>query len=202
MIRDPVSVIPAKAGICITIELSSLANVARPGIHHKTTMTIKEYYDSLITPEKLNDPQAWLQKAIGFHATTKLLFQEFEIKMVDGAHVDEIGLIMNSMGIVAYLACQASELYMKGYLIALGLTPEEIIDMRHDIERIRIKCYELSKREEFNSSSLREITNSVGRHVFNGGGDRYPDRRGMPISNSCVDALEQLNLLLNEVIVP
>lgn len=155
-----------------------------------------------VEPKRLHDPMFWFMKASAYSSACIFIMEEFS-EIRDGQ--EKPALYFNSIRAVPYLAGIASELYMKGYLIFKGEGPTALRNTRHNLKLLREKCVNFGD-PRFKSGDLVFLTDTLGEHLMEDGGIRYPDKHEMPIYltefKKALDVLQKLgsevsNTLLN-----
>lgn len=134
----------------------------------------KKYY---VEKNRLKDPIYWFMKAITYHSAAIFILKKFNrIKSLD-----EKPYIFNASLTVPYLTGLASELYMKGYLVFKGKNPDTLRDREigHNLKNLREKCLNYGDHR-FKENSLIFVTDTLGEHLMEDGGIRYPDKQDMP----------------------
>lgn len=116
-------------------------------------------------------------KAITYHSTVLFIKEEFDkIKSLDAKPY-----IFNASLATSYLTGLASELYMKGYLVFKGENPDMLRERKvgHNLKTLRQKCLSYGD-QRFKEDSLMFMTDTLGKHLMEDGGIRYPDKHDMP----------------------
>ncbi|HBQ50426.1 TPA: hypothetical protein DD690_00415 [Candidatus Daviesbacteria bacterium] len=136
-------------------------------------MTRKYWVDK----KRLKDPIYWFMKAITYHSTVLFIKEEFDkIKSLDAKPY-----IFNASLATPYLTGLASELYMKGYLVFKGKKPDKLRGKKigHNLKILRKMCFRYGD-QRFEEDSLIFVTDTLGEHLMEDGGIRYPDKHDMP----------------------
>lgn len=141
-----------------------------------------------IDERRLKDPLLWFMKASAYCSASLYILEEWT-KLRSG---DEISHVINSINATPYLTCLAAELYMKGYLVFKGERPNDLKRIRHDLGCLRRMCSEYGD-SRFISNSLIFLTDTLGDHIMEDGGIRYPHHKERPIYSTVFE--EALNIL-------
>lgn len=153
-----------------------------------------------LTPEELDNPKAWFSKANQYRATVLFILKEYNLRCVDGAKIDDVAALLESISTIPYITCLALELFMKGFLVFYGEPGKEVRKYKHRIWQVRDSCYKKSKNPIFNNPDLTYITDKLGPHIMDDGGVRYPHKRDSAIPlDGCEIALKLMSKLAKEL---
>lgn len=141
-----------------------------------------------IDEQRLKNPWLWFMKASAYRSASLHILEEFR-KFEPG---DEISHVINAINATPFLTALAAELYMKGYLVFKGEKPDCLKRIGHDLGILRKKCSEYGD-SRFERDSLIYLTDTLGEHIMEHGGIRYPDHIEMAVSPSIFE--EALNTL-------
>jgi hypothetical protein len=148
-------------------------------------------------PERLKDPMEWYYKADCYMANAIFILEEFDTRIRDGVKLKDFALLHNAINTVPYISSIAIELYLKGFLISKKVPVEDVIDKKHKIADLRLKCAEYESK--FNNVDLSYLTDRLGDLVLKKGGVRYPDRRDVPVA---IDSIKNSFELILNIIRP
>lgn len=154
-------------------------------------MSFKKSEKYWVDKKKLNDPMFWFMKASYFSSTAELLIGELSKYDPAGLH-DIPGNLFNAINTIPYLTGLSSELYMKGYLVYKGNDPYKLREKGHNLQKLREMCLKCGDKR-FQNDNLMFLTDTLGEHLMDDGGIRYPDKENMAIyGNKFKKALECL----------
>lgn len=139
-------------------------------------MTASDYKIDWIDKKRLKDPMFWFMKASSYSSAVAYIWEKHK-KLRSGTKPSHL---FNAINATPYLTGLAAELYMKGYLVFKGVSPSVLKKIGHNLKFLRRKCLEYGDTR-FESEPLSFLTDTLGEHIVEGGGIRYPDKKPMAI---------------------
>lgn len=159
----------------------------------------KAWLDFINEPKSVEDPKSWFTRGWQFHAVVNVLIKLKKQKVVDGAKIKDVAELLAAYNTAPHMAATAIELYMKGFLIAKGLSSKDVIVHGHNLPKLWEMCKGLDPR--FNHSSIKLLSAQLYDHLVVGGGIRYPSKRNAPIyEDDFPEALDLAKQILKEVL--
>jgi hypothetical protein len=140
------------------------------------------------------DPEAWLEHANGFHQIYDFTDEKLPN---DAIRNDKFNCICIAMPQVVAIS---AELYMKGFLLCLGVPLQEVINLGHNLVQLRDKCFEASKDDRFNDREIRHFIDGESRFINEKGGIKYPRSHIFPSGSHFNISLDILENILEEKI--
>ena len=114
-----------------------------------------------------NDPGWWYMQAYDFASTFRWLLELIN---------SDSTKFYSSINPAVYIWSISAELYMKTFLLKQGDRLEEVVGLKHDLESLRLRCFNIDK--DFEQSDLTFLTKNQGPLITFNGGMRYPQKSG------------------------
>lgn len=150
--------------------------------------------------KRLKDPMFWFMKAYQFSSNAELLIEE--LPKYKGQEIFNMPKkLFNAISTIPYLVAQSCELFMKGYLVYNKVEASRLrrVDIGHNLKKLREMCLGFGDIR-FNNDHLIFVTDTLGEHLMDDGGIRYPDKMNMAIySNEFEKALRSLQEVIGEI---